>query len=48
MSKESVIPFSPSERFPESQLASKEITAFNAFTIKMFLLPSLLDPDIIS
>ena len=48
VSEESVVPFSPSERFPESRLASEEIAAFNDFTAKMFPLPGLLDSDVVS
>ena len=40
--------FSPGEHFPESRLASEEIAAFDAFAAKMFPLPGLLDPDIMS
>ena len=48
VSEESVAPFSPSKRFPESRMASEEIAAFDAFAAKMFPLPGLLDPDIVS
>ena len=37
-----------SKYFPESRLASKEITTFNDFIAKIFPLPSLLHPNIVS
>ena len=48
VSEESVVPFSPGERFPESRLASEEIAAFDDFAAKMFPLPGLLDSDVVS
>ena len=48
VSEETITPFSPGERFPESRLASEEITAFDDFAAKIFPLPSLLDSDVVS
>ena len=39
---------SSSEHFPQGRLALEEITAFDAFTTKLFPLPSLLDLNIVS
>ena len=48
VSEETMAPFSPGERFPESRLASEEIAAFDDFAAKMFPLPGLLDSDVVS
>ena len=47
LSEESPI-LSSREYLPQGRLASEEITAFNTFATKMFPLPGLLDPDIVS
>lgn len=45
---ETVSFFPLSEPVPRGRLASEEIAAFNAFAAKMFPLPGLLDPDVMS
>ena len=39
---------SPRNHFPQSRLASEEISLFDAFAAKILPFPGLLDPDVLS